>query len=151
MSPKPKPSPARRITIDISIAGEIFTKSYPSRSDATQAFARLAAKAYRGAITRVVLWDSGVCVDAAGPGFRQSAPAQSREILPPALSATTALPAQYQAHSGDLIADLEPVCHCGQPVRPFMARCSDCPGASGAGKALKIARNAAIAATADLL
>lgn len=134
-------------TLDITIAGHQFTKSFAGDGDtATRAFHSVAARCRHGTIERVVLWHGSICKAAAGPGWASATEQAARtygleliNLTPQKLA--TGGPGHSEAYAKAIAqaqpTELERVCHCGMTVQPFMPRCPDCPGTFGAGKELR--------------
>lgn len=132
-------------TIDTTIAGHLFTKSFAGDGDtATRAFHSVAARCRHGIIDRVVLWHGTICKAAAGPGWasatEQAARAYGLELINPTPQGPQG-PGHSEAYAKAIAqaqpTEMERVCHCGMTVQPFMLRCPDCPGTFGAGKELR--------------
>lgn len=150
---QPRPQPGW--SVDITIAGLVFTRRWASSEDAIPAFRALASKAASGKLDRVVLWNGSSCVDVAVPGSGGLGRAPTTAGLEMLMGSQGMMPQQIKhapVPPGTAIADLQRVCHCGKPVHEFMEKCPGCPGPMGAGKVLRApgARSATTASAEEL-
>jgi hypothetical protein len=140
--PVPPPHPQRPWLIEATVAGQTLNARFAEGPEAASAFAKLASRARRGHLDRVVLWSGSACIDVALPGSgglgRAASTAGLKLIAPD--GRIVQLVSHPPAPGSSAISDLARVCHCGKLVHEFMEKCPGCPGPQGAGKVLRQGR-----------
>jgi hypothetical protein len=152
--PVPPPHPQRPWLIEATVAGQVLTVRFAEGPEAASAFAKLASRARRGHLDRVMLWSGSACIDVALPGsggLGRMARTEGLELIAPD-GRVVQLVSHPPAPGSSAISDLARVCHCGQLVHEFMEKCPGCPGPQGAGKVLRAPRrqSTVIASPEDL-